>query len=266
MCKIGFIGVGNMGGALAKAVCRAAEPQSVYLTDFLPEKAMALSRELGCTVADTDMVLENCDYVFLGVKPQVLPSLLEEIKSCAQKNPRAVYISMAAGVQLHTIEAALGRVPLIRIMPNTPVAVGEGMVLYAVNDAVTEKERLTFLRFMQASGRLDMLPERLIDAGCAVSGCGPAFVYAFIEALTKAGESCGLTAEKAEQYAAQMVLGAAQLLQQSGQTPAQLREAVCSPAGSTIEGVHALEKGGLDALVTTAVQASFARTRELGNN
>ncbi len=264
MSKIGFIGVGNMGGALARAVCRTVDAQSVYLADFMPEKALTLSKELGCVVADNTAVLENCSYVFLGVKPQVLPALLQEIAACETRNPQTVFISMAAGVQLHTIEQVLGRVPLIRIMPNTPVAVGEGMVLYAVNQAVTEKEQAAFLRFMQQAGTLDKLPESLIDAGCAISGCGPAFVYSFIEALADAGENCGLSLEKAQQYAAQTVLGAARLLLESGESPAKLRDAVCSPAGSTIEGVHALQKGGFADVTAAAVQASFERTKQLG--
>ena len=264
MTTVGFIGVGNMGGALARAVCKAIAPEAVYLADFLPEKAMALAKECGCTVADNYTVVKECDYIFLGVKPQMLPALLEDIGEALRENPRAVLISMAAGVTTAAIEKVVGRVPIIRIMPNTPVSVGEGVILYALNGAVTVSEEENFKVLLTCAGALDKLPEDLIDAGCAVSGCGPAFVYMFIEALANGGEQAGLTREKALAYAAQTVRGAAELLIDSGATPTELRDAVCSPAGSTIEGVKSLEKNGFYTVVEGAVQASYQRTKELG--
>lgn len=264
MGNIGFIGVGNMGGALAKAVCKAVDPQEVYLADFLPEKAITLAKALHCNVADNGTIAETCEYIFLGVKPQMQPALLEEIGEMLRKNPRAVLISMAAGVTTASIEKAVGRLPIIRIMPNTPVSAGQGMILYTINSAVTANEETNFVQLLSAAGTLDKLTENLMDAASAVSGCGPAFVYMFIEALADGGVAAGLPREKAQQYAAQTVLGAAELLLQSGRHPGELKDAVCSPAGSTIEGVLSLEKAGFRDATAAAVKASFERTKALG--
>lgn len=266
MGNVGFIGVGNMGGALAKAVCKANPSENVYLADYLPEKAMMLAKELGCKVADNATIAKTCEYIFLGVKPQVLPSVLAEIGDCLRSNPRAVLVSMAAGIATSSIELVVGRMPIIRIMPNTPVSVGKGMILYANNAAVTGAEEERFLSLLSFAGTLDKLPEGLIDAGSAVSGCGPAFVYMFIEALADGGVSAGLPRDKAQQYAAQTVLGAAKLLLTSGKHPGELKDAVCSPAGSTIEGVLTLERAGLRDATAAAVKASFERTKELGKS
>lgn len=266
MANIGFIGVGNMGGALARAVCKAVDARSVYVADFMPEKAIALATECGCTVADNETLVKSCEYIFLGVKPQMLPALLEEISAPLRENPCAVLVSMAAGVTTDGIEKIVGRVPVIRIMPNTPVSVGEGMILYAVNGAVTAAEEDTFKAAMTEAGTLDKLSEELIDAGCAVSGCGPAFVYMFIDALAKGGEAAGLNRGRALAYAAQTVVGAARLLMTSEREPDELKEAVCSPAGSTIEGVKTLEKLDFYDVVGQAVHASFERTKQLGRS
>ena len=149
-------------------------------------------------------------------------------------------------------------------MPNTAVEVGEGMILYTVNSLVDPSSEKDFLGFMSAAGELDKLPENLIDAGCAVSGCGPAFVYMFIEAMADGGVKCGLSRAAAVKYAEQTLVGAAKLGKVSGRHPEELKDAVCSPAGSTIAGTFALEKGGFRASVIDAVNAAFERTKELG--
>ena len=138
------------------------------------------------------------------------------------------------------------------------------MILYTANAAVTDEEKCAFVQLLSAAGQLDEIPEALIDAGSAVSGCGPAFVYLFIEALADAGVQCGLPRDKALQYAAQTVCGAGRMAVTDGRHPAALKDAVCSPGGSTIEGVHALEDGAFRGVVMDAVQASFERTKELG--
>ena len=142
---------------------------------------------------------------------------------------------------------------------------GEGMIPYCANDAVTAEETAEFCRILHCAGRLDPLPERLIDAAGALSGCGPAFVYVFLEALADAAVACGLPRAKATQYAAQTVLGAAKMVLETGEHPAALKDAVCSPAGSTIAGVHALEAGGFRAAAEDAVLSAYRRSLELGN-
>ena len=156
------------------------------------------------------------------------------------------------------------KVPVIRIMPNTPVSVGEGMILYCRNSLVSDGDLQNFVSDMKYSGTLDLIDEELIDAGCSVSGCGPAFMFMFIDALAKAGALIGLSREQAIKYAATTMLGSAKLLLNSDKTPEELKQAVCSKGGSTIMGVNTFEDGGLYELTEKAVNASFERNKELG--
>lgn len=261
--KIGFIGAGNMGGAIAKAVSKASVNAEIYVADYFADKAEELASTIGGKASDNTSIVKSCDYVFLGVKPQVLGGVLESIAEVKKQD--TVFISMAAGVTISTIQGKLGEnAKIIRIMPNTPVSVGSGMVLYACSNSVTDEEEKAFLSAMEKAGQLDKLAEHLIDAGCAVSGCGPAFVYLFAEALADGGVACGLPRDKAQHYAAQMIYGAADLLRQSGKCPGELKDAVCSPGGSTIRGVLALEEHGMRGAVMDAVMDAFQRTVELG--
>ena len=256
---IGFIGAGNMGGALASAVCRAGYSEKVAVCDKDTKKAKALAEALSCADADAAFVVENCDTVFLGVKPQHLSSALGEIfDEVKKKREKPLFVSMAAGVKIEKIKESLGdNTPIIRIMPNTPVSVGEGMILYCASDDVTEEQKANFIEICKCCGRLDEISESAIDAASAVSGCGPAFVYMFIEALADGGVKCGLTREKALLYAEQTLLGAAKLALESGAHPAALKDAVCSPGGSTIEGVMALEAGAFRATASNAVVCAY---------
>ena len=260
--KIGFIGTGNMGGALARAAARSSH--SLYLTDGLRVKAEALASELGAIATDTSRILAECDAVLLGVKPQTLPSLAETIRPIlAARSTPILLISMAAGVTLEVLEGLLGKHPIIRMMPNTPAGVGEGMIVWCASEDVTEDHKALFLDALAHAGTLDELPEHLMDAATAVMGCGPAFVDLFIEALADGGVKCGLPRDKALTYATQMVLGSAKLVKVSGKHPAELKDAVCSPGGSTIVGVGALEDGGFRGITMSAVEASFEKTRQL---
>ncbi len=260
----GFIGTGNMGGALAVAACKSSK--DVLLADRDVAKAQELADKCGCAAGETAAVAGQARYIFLGVKPQILGAVLSELKPLLeQRNDRFVLVSMAAGVTIERISELLGaEYPIIRIMPNTPAAIGEGMILYTANAAVTAEEEAAFTQLMQAAGTFDRLPEALIDAGSALSGCGPAFVYLFIEALADGAVECGLPRDKALRYAAQTVKGAAQMVLTDGRHPGELKDAVCSPGGSTIVGVHTLEDGAFRGAVMGAVQAAFDRTKELG--
>lgn len=260
---VGFIGTGNMGGALAKAAAKSGH--EIFLSDKSIEKAEALAKELDAkAVSVAEAAL--CDYVFLGVKPQMLKDLLQELAPVLslRKTP-GVLVSMAAGVSMADIKKWLGMdYPLIRIMPNTPVAVGSGVILYDATEEVSLQDIAGFVSILSQAGLLNRLPESLIDAGSAVSGCGPAFAAMFLEALADGGVKCGLPRDKAQTYAAQMLLGTAKLLLESGQHPGQLKDAVCSPGGSTIAGVDALEAAAFRGAVISAVEAAFDRTKELG--
>ena len=208
--KYGFIGCGNMGGALATAVSKATT--DILLSDFSAGKAKNLAEKLGCSCGTNDEVFSKCESVFLGVKPQVLGNMLAcSLDKIRENDP--LLITMAAGVKIEKIEEMLGfRARIIRIMPNTPAAVGKGMILYTANERVTEEEISAFLSDMRFSGVLDELSENLIDAGCAVSGCGPAYMFMMIEALADGGVACGLPRDKAIKYAAATMAGSAQML------------------------------------------------------
>ncbi len=261
MYTFGFIGCGNMGGALATATAKSGITGSkLMLSDAEEQRARALAKELGGTVAKNSGIAEGCDYIFLGVKPNLVKSVLEEIKPKLSDN--TVLISMAAGLSIASIKEWVGDIPTIRIMPNTPVRVGKGTILYAL-DNVTEAMKEGFLEALAMAGELVEIPEKLIDAGSAVSGCGPAFGYMFIEALADGGVKCGLPRADALKLAASTLLGAAQMVLKTNEHPEKLKDDVCSPGGSTIAGVHALEKGGFRSNVIGCVEAAYKRTKEL---
>ena len=262
----GFIGTGNMGSALAKSAVKYVSPEKIILSNRTAAKAEALAAELGCSAGDSAAAAARSDYIFLGVKPQMMAGLLTELGPVlAARTDSFVLVTMAAGLTMERIAAmAGGDYPVIRIMPNTPCAVGAGVVLYDANDLVTGEQLTFFTAAMAGAGLLDRLEERLIDAGSAVSGCGPAFLSLFLEALADGGVSCGLPRQKALIYAAKMAEGTAKLMLETGQHPAIMKDAVCSPAGSTIAGVRTLEEHGFRAAAMDAVIAALERNRELG--
>ena len=255
--NIGFIGTGNMGAALVRAVRAAGYPALLYDRDGA--KASALAADTDSRAVSLTELWEAADFIFVGVKPNVLPALAVELDGLS-KDRSPVLISMAAGTSLEKLTSLFGDRPIIRIMPNTSVAYGEGMVLWCAGDLVSEDDTETFLDLMSRSGVLDRIPESLIDAASALSGCGPAFVYMFMEALADGGVLCGLPRDKATLYAAQTLIGAATTLMKSGKHPEALKDAVCSPGGTTIEGVRTLENGGFRASAMNAVIAAYEKT------
>jgi len=261
MRTAGFIGTGKMGGALARAVSKRISGENVILYDYQKEKADALAEEIGAKSESLEHTVKTSDFIFLGVKPQVLESVANEIEDIVNEN--SIIVSMAAGVSIERLEKMLGNIPIIRIMPNIPVEVCEGMVVYDANNLVSAEAINEFEDMLLFAGELDRLSEKLIDAASAVSGSGPAFVYMFIEAMADAGVKCGLTREKALKYATQTVIGAGTLLLQSGKHPAQLKDDVCSPGGTTIEGVQALEEHAFRGAVIDAISKTYDKNKKL---
>lgn len=258
--KYGFIGCGNMGGALIRAAAKTTK--DIMIADFDNEKAVELANELRLTVGDNKTIAAECDRIFLGVKPQVMTQMLDGIKDVlADKKP--TLISMAAGLTTAKIKEMAGEMPVIRIMPNTPVSVGKGVVLYCANDVAQDVVN-DFVKDMQYSGKLYLIDEGLMDAGCSVSGCGPAFMYTFASAIAKGGEQCGLSKSQAIEFAAATMAGAAQMLLTSDKTPEELTDAVCSKGGSTIEGVTVLKNSDFENIVCSCIKAAYKRNRELG--
>ena len=264
--RIGFIGTGAMGGAVARLVSDQAPDAALYLANRTEEKAAALARELpGAVVSANTVIASACDLIFLAVKPQMMSGVLSELApALAQRRDRFVLVTMAAGLTMETIRAmAGGEYPVIRMMPNTPITVGAGAVQYCGLGA-TDDELADFAVLLAGAGTVDPLPEHLIDAASALSGCGPAYVDLFLEALADGGVACGLPRQKAMVYASQMVEGAARMARLSGTHPGALKDTVCSPGGSTIQGVRTLEKGACRGTVMDAVIAAFEKNRELG--
>ncbi len=258
--KYGFIGCGNMGGALACAVAKSTK--NIMVSDFDAQKAEQFANKLGITAADNKTIAQGCDRIFLGVKPQVMAEMLCDIKDIlSDKKP--VLISMAAGLTTEKIKELAGDIAVIRIMPNTPVSVGKGVVLYCAN-GVEPSIIQDFVNDMQYCGKLFPIDESLMDAGCSVSGCGPAFMYTFASAVAKGGEKCGLSSRQAIEFAAATMAGAAEMLLTSGKTPDELTKAVCSKGGSTIEGVSVLKNSEFENIVTDCIKSAYKRNKELG--
>ena len=260
--KYGFIGCGNMGGAVAKALSQATK--DILVTDR-SGKAKALAKSLSLSYGDNETAAKECDRIFLCVKPQMMADVLRPLQDIlARRKP--LLITMAAGLSLAQIEAMTGTsLPVVRIMPNTPVAVGKGMIPYCCNplvDAGTLNEIVEDLRF---AGVLDAIDESLIDAASALSGCGPAYMYMFLDAMADGAVACGLPREKALAYAAATMAGAAEMVRASVATPKALADAVCSPGGSTIEGVKALEQQDFHSIVMGCINAAYQKTLLLGN-
>lgn len=264
--KFGFIGTGNMGGALARAVRKSVNGDELILSDINSVKAELLADELKCLHGDNYAVTLKAKYIFLGVKPQMMGKTLAEIgETLSKRSDRFVLVTMAAGLKIADINEMLGcKYPVIRIMPNMPASIGDGMILYTASEDVFTDEITEFCESMKFAGRLDNLDEGLIDAASAISGCGPAFVYMFAESMADAGVECGLPRAKAIEYAAQTLLGAAGLILATGKHPGQLKDEVCSPGGTTIAGVHSLEASAFRGTVMGAVKSAYDKTVSLG--
>lgn len=259
---LGFIGCGNMGGALVRAAAKTVAGKDIAVCDFDNNKTALLAKECGVVPTDITDLAKESRFIVLGVKPQVMEQTISEIADLIKTRTNLTVITMAAGLSTQAICTYIGaNLPVIRIMPNTPASLGAGMILYTCKDVPTASEK-EFLNYFEKAGLFDKLPEDKIDAASALSGCGPAYVYAFAEALADGAVECGVPRDKAALYAAQTLLGAAQMLLEHGH-PADLKDAVCSPGGTTIAGVHALEKAGLRNAAMDAVTAAYKRTLEL---
>ena len=264
--NIGFIGTGTMGSAVALAVSKSGLAPHIHLSNHSPQKAEALAASIpGAHVSTNRQIAEICDLIFLGVKPQMMADVLSDLQDILSGRSEPVtLVSMAAGLSCSQIRSFSGTdCPVIRMMPNTPAAIGMGVVQYCGLD--TDPRQLQdFAGLIAPAGLVDMVEERLMDAASCVSGCGPAFAYLFIEALADGGVACGLPRDKALSYAAQMLKGSAQMVLSTGDHPGKLKDAVCSPGGTTIQGVRALEQQGFRAAAMEAVIKAYEKTKSLG--
>jgi pyrroline-5-carboxylate reductase len=260
----GFIGAGKMATALIQGMIRdGTPPDSITASDPYPEARASLVSETGVATFDSNAeVIGNSDVVVLAVKPQIMASVLAEIRPLITSEH--LVVSVAAGVTLATLANGLGLDRRIaRAMPNTPALVGEGAAAYCLGSVAREGDDSIVAGCLQSVGISFRVSEPLLDAVTGLSGSGPAFVYVMIEALADGGVRAGLPREMALILAAQTVLGAAKMVLETGQHPGLLKDQVASPAGTTIAGLHALERGGIRAALMDAVGAAHARAVEL---
>ncbi|MDR0568184.1 MAG: pyrroline-5-carboxylate reductase [Spirochaetaceae bacterium] len=272
--KIACIGSGNMGTALMKGAAGVAGGGSIGFSDKDRAKAEAAARAVGGKVyASNSEAAASADFVFLAVKPQVLGAVLEEIAAAVKERTSsgapAALVSMAAGWSIGKIQETLrGSIwndnpPVIRIMPNTPALIGQGLIAFAPSAEVSPEQIGELKKILAGAGAVDCIDEQYLNGVTGLSGCGPAFVYIFIEALSDAGVRAGLPRDRALQYAVQTVLGAAAMVKETGRHPGELKDMVASPGGATIAGIAALENGAFRGIVMSAVQASFEQAKTL---
>jgi pyrroline-5-carboxylate reductase len=261
----GFIGAGKMATALIRGMIRAgtARVDTVLASDPLESARAALAAETGVAVVESNVrVAHKSDVLVLAVKPQSMPHVLEHLRHVV--TPDHLVISIAAGVSLATLAAGLGSDRrLARVMPNTPALLGEGAAGYCLGPNARESDEAIVRACFEAVGRAFRVSESLLDAVTGLSGSGPAFVYVIIEALSDGGVRMGLPRDIATALAAQTVLGAAKMVLETGQHTGVLKDQVTSPGGTTIAGLHALERGGLRAALIDAVEAATHRSAEL---
>jgi pyrroline-5-carboxylate reductase len=262
---IGFIGVGNMGSAIIQGLIQSniADKNNIFAYDFdfqnLKEKALKLGFN---SAKDNREIIEKSDIVFLAVKPQGINTILDEISSYAK--PEQIFISMAAGISIQFIKSFFKfDAKIIRIMPNTPALIGEGMTGISSITPVTNEDVQIAKELLSSFSLVEEVNEDLLDAVTAISGSSPAYVDLFIESLADGGVLLGLPRDKSYIFAAQAVIGAAKMILETGKHPASLKDIVCSPAGTTIAAVHQLEKHGFRNAVIEAMIAAEKRSKEM---
>ncbi len=263
--KVAFVGGGQMaealiGGMLAVKLCT---PDHIRVSDPIAERLDVLKKKYGVQTGRSNREIAAWgDIVVLAVKPQVLDGVLKEVGAELAK---ALVVSIVAGVPISRITDACGReARVIRAMPNTPAMVQQGMTALAIGAGAQEKDVASVRSIFESVGKVVPVEERLMDAVTGLSGSGPAYVFLAIEALADGGVKMGVPRAIAEMLAAQTVLGAAQMVLETGQHPARLKDQVASPGGTTIAGLHRLEQGGLRATLIDAVEAATKRSQELG--
>jgi pyrroline-5-carboxylate reductase len=280
--KIACIGSGNMGFALMKGIAATSKGAnnsiSIGFTDAYAEKAKAAADALGAGVFGSNTeAAEKADFIFLAVKPQALSAVLAEIAPVVQKrmavgaNQRydaPLLVSMAAGWTIEKIQAAAAcgstsKIPVARIMPNTPALISKGMIALAVSPEVSGEKADALAAMLKGAGTVDRISENYFNAVTGLSGSGPAFAFLFIEALADGGVLAGLPRDKALCYAAQTVLGSAAMVLETGKHPGELKDMVASPGGTTIAGIASLESGSFRAAAIQAVTAAWKRAMEL---
>lgn len=267
MALFGFIGVGNMGSALLKASYKAFGEGEIIYYDASKENCSLIMNQLGISPENNNVsVVSNCKYLVLAIKPQQYPDVLEEIKGFVTSDH--IIISIAAGVNIKSIKSALGRqTRIVRAMPNTPALIFKGFSgISFSSDIFHESEKSHIDRFFSSFGQYDIFNESLMNAVTCASGSSPAYIYTFIEALADSVVSLGIPRDKAYTLIAQTVMGAASMVLETGEHPGVLKDMVCSPGGTTIAAMKALEENGFRNAIMKATDACFNRAKELSED
>ncbi len=262
---IGFIGGGNMGGAIMAGLVKTETflPENIWAYDVYQPALEKLQAELNIHTTDSiETLVSESEIIVLAVKPQVLPGVLEQYAALLTTDK--LIISIAAGITLERLTGLLSAAhKIVRVMPNTPAMVGEGMSGVCVNANVIAEEQTQVMAIFNSFGKAEPVPEKLIDAVVGVSGSSPAYVYMFIEALADGAVREGMPRAQAYKFAAQAVMGSAKMVLESGKHPGELKDMVCSPAGTTILAVQELEKRGFRAAVSEAVHVAAEKNRNM---
>ncbi|MGY3748923.1 pyrroline-5-carboxylate reductase [Vagococcus acidifermentans] len=262
---IGFLGGGNMGKAIITGLISSGlyEAPNIFVFDVNPAALTQLHDELGITpVSSTEELAKQSAVLVISVKPNILPAVLGEIAGRITKEQ--LVVSIAAGITLTQLTDILTpEHKVVRVMPNTPALVGEGMSAISVNKQLTADERQQVLAIFQSFGKAELVDEKLMDAVVGVSGSSPAYVYLFIEALADGAVAEGMPRPMAYQFAAQTVLGSAKMVLETGKHPGELKDQVCSPGGTTILAVNSLEQNGFRAAAAEAVRVAAEKNRNM---
>jgi len=264
--KLGMIGGGVMGEALLSRLIsqNVYQPTEVIVGEKSPERRDYLAQQYGVSVIeDNRVVAQQASTILLAIKPQVFAAVTAELGEALLASTPLI-VSILAGVSLSQLETAFPQLPVIRAMPNTPATVGAGMTAFALGSRASARDKQTAQQMFSAVGEVVEVPETLMDAVTGLSGSGPAYVALLVEALSDGGVAAGLPRAIATQLALQTVRGTVQLLQETKMHPAELKDRVTSPGGTTIAGVTELERGGFRAALIAAVKAAALRSQELG--
>lgn len=263
MHRIGFVGCGNMGRAIIKGIVSSGvcAPSEVIASARTQATLDAARDEFGIDVTLDNAAVAQSQIVVLAVKPYMFEEVVEQIAPSLPKD--AILVSIAPAKTLEWLSEKSGVAKVVRLMPNTPAAVGEGMTSVVPNGACTQEDVDAILEIVSSFGKSEIIPEKLIDAASAAAGCAPAFVYMFIEAMADAAVLEGMPRAQAYRFAAQAVVGSGKMVLESGQHPGALKDAVCSPGGTTIEGVRVLEEAGMRGAVIDALIATVDKAQSL---
>ena len=266
--RIGFIGTGNMGAAILKGILRSgmAQPGDIYIFDPDESRVEALTGETGVAACSGNAELVSMsDYIILAVKPAAVRQALSEAKDSF--TDRKVLVSIAAGISIEMLKQHVGRDrKIVRTMPNLPLMSGAGMTVISFGDRISEEVKETVKDIFKGSGEVEELDERLMNEVIALTGSSPAYIFMMIEAMADGAVQQGIPRKAAYRLAAQTVLGSAKMVLETGLHPAELKDQVCSPAGTTIEAVKALEKQRFRHAIMSAMKACTARAVEIGRS